>query len=532
MNKRNPLTSLILASLVMLIIFAAPASAAVLQADFIPDPTSGNAPLVVLFTDKSTGNASVYNWDFGDGGTSRNKNPGHTYLEPGDYTVTLKITRGPYYSIASHTITVPGIDPATEKPMAHITAVSKTGTAPFTVQFIDKSTGGPTAWMWYFGNGDGALSREQNPTYTYTEPGVYNVSLQVWNSQGACSERFINYITVMPANNAPVANAGEAYQADEGSPVTFDASLSSDPEGAALQYRWDFENDGTWDTEWSNNPVATHTWADDWSGTVKLEVSDGELTGSDTATVTINNANPITGKIVSPVNPFLVNAPVTASCTFTDVGLEDTHTAVWDWGDGTNSVGVVSETNGAGTITGEHVYANAGVYWATLTVTDDDGGSASATTENYIVVYNPEGGFVTGGGWIDSPAGAYVADETLAGKATFGFVSKYQKGATTPTGNTEFQFRVADLNFHSESYDWLVVAGSQAKYKGTGTINGAGNYGFMLSAVDGGSTDKFRIKVWDKDTGKTVYDNEIKAAEDAEPLTVIGGGSIVIHTDK
>jgi PKD repeat protein len=147
--------------LIILIIFAAPASAAVLQADFTADPTSGNAPLVVLFTDKSVGNASVYMWDFGDGGTSRNKNPGYTYLEPGNYTVTLKITRGPYYSTASHIITVPGTDPATEPPMAHLTAVSKTGTAPFTVQFIDKSTGGPTAWMWYFGDGDGALSREQ-----------------------------------------------------------------------------------------------------------------------------------------------------------------------------------------------------------------------------------------------------------------------------------------------------------------------------------------------------------------------------------
>jgi hypothetical protein len=48
----------------------------------------------------------------------------------------------------------------------------------------------------------------------------------------------------------------------------------------------------------------------------------------------------------------------------------------------------------------------------------------------------------------------------------------------TPSGQTEFNFHVADLNFHSTSYQWLVLAGAQAKYKGSGTINGSGDYGF------------------------------------------------------
>ena len=77
-----------------------------------------------------------------------------------------------------------------------------------------------------------------------------------------------------------------------------------------------------------------------------------------------------------------------------------------------------------------------------------------------VVVYDPEGGFVTGGGWVDSPQGAYVPDPSLTGKATFGFVSKYKKGASVPTGQTEFQFKAGDLNFHSTSYDWPLVTGS------------------------------------------------------------------------
>jgi hypothetical protein len=111
---------------------------------------------------------------------------------------------------------------------------------------------------------------------------------------------------------------------------------------------------------------------------------------------------------------------------------------------------------------------------------------------------------------------------TVTGKATFGFVSKYRRGATVPEGNTEFQFKSGDLNFSSTSYQWLVVnqGGTNAQFKGSGTINGSGNYDFMLWANDG-SPDTFRIKIWDADTEVVVYDNGTNQA--------IGGGSIVIH---
>jgi hypothetical protein len=111
---------------------------------------------------------------------------------------------------------------------------------------------------------------------------------------------------------------------------------------------------------------------------------------------------------------------------------------------------------------------------------------------------------------------------TVAGKATFGFVSKYRRGATVPEGNTEFQFKSGNLNFSSTSYQWLVVnqGGTNAQFKGFGTINGTGNYGFMLWSTDG-APDTFRIKIWDAATEAVVYDNGADQA--------IGGGSIVIH---
>jgi len=113
------------------------------------------------------------------------------------------------------------------------------------------------------------------------------------------------------------------------------------------------------------------------------------------------------------------------------------------------------------------------------------------------------------------------------GKASFGFVSKYKKGANVPEGNTEFRFQAADLNFHSSSYDWLVVTGSDyAKFKGTGTINGSGDYKFQLWAGDH-DPDTFRIKIWEEDeldNETVIYDNGMDQA--------IGGGSIVVHTSK
>ena len=126
------------------------------------------------------------------------------------------------------------------------------------------------------------------------------------------------------------------------------------------------------------------------------------------------------------------------------------------------------------------------------------------------------------------------------GKATFGFISKYKKGASTPTGQTQFYFKAGDLNFHSDSYDWLVIAGAKAMYKGVGTINGEGEYKFMLTAIDADikdndafDIDRFRIKIWQElgDTEYVVYDNALGDDND-NGTTEISGGSIVIHKKK
>ncbi|MFC2067750.1 right-handed parallel beta-helix repeat-containing protein, partial [Chloroflexota bacterium] len=145
-----------------------------------------------------------------------------------------------------------------------------------------------------------------------------------------------------------------------------------------------------------------------------------------------------------------------------------------------------------------------------------------------LVIYDPSAGFVTGGGWIYSEPGADTDNPLAEGKANFGFVSKYnKKGATAPDGQTEFQFKAGDLNFHSTEYQWLVVTGSNfAKFKGVGAIDGEGDYKFQIWAGDN-DPDTFRIKIWTEDSGgneNVRYDNGSDQA--------IDGGNIVVHTSK
>jgi hypothetical protein len=233
-------------------------------------------------------------------------------------------------------------------------------------------------------------------------------------------------------------------------------------------------------------------------------------------------ASPNTAPVANPGGPYLdaINAAISFDGSDSSDADGDALTYAWTFGDGGTATGA----------TPTHSYAAAGVYDACLTVNDGTVDSDPACTP--VVVYDPSAGFVTGGGWIDSPAGAYLPDPNLAGKATFGFVSKYKKGATVPTGTTQFQFSVAGLSFYSDTYDWLLVnqRGANAQFKGSGLINDAADpngvaYMFMLWAGDG-SPDTFRIKIWWEAGGveNVVYDNGI-----AQP---IGAGNIVVHTSK
>lgn len=179
-----------------------------------------------------------------------------------------------------------------------------------------------------------------------------------------------------------------------------------------------------------------------------------------------------------------------------------------------------------------------GVYDVKLVVTDDCGDETEITSETYLVIYDMDGGFVTGGGWYNSPEGALVGTITT-GTVNFGLFSKYKKnGNGEIKGNTNIQFSEGDFHFKSESYDnmSLVISGEKkATYKGVGTVNNSGSHKFLIVVMDGDANggdgvDRIRVKIWaDGSANMIIYDNEIGSAENADANTALGGGSIKIH---
>lgn len=274
-----------------------------------------------------------------------------------------------------------------------------------------------------------------------------------------------------------------------------------------------------------NGVLVDRTVSSDYTtGTIVAEV------GSLGSFVLARTTAPALGGISGPAAPVATQASATVTASFSSPAAPNRVSV--DWGESA-SAAAVTEANGEGSAAASHVYAAAGVYPVTMTLVNAAGVSTSRTFQ-YVVVYDPNGGFVTGGGTIPSPAGAMPRKPGAQGKASFGFVSRYQRGANVPTGSTELHFSAGAFHFRSTRYDWLVVAGARAQYKGSGTVNGDGDYGFLLTATDGqrpggGGTDRLRLKVWDQTSGGIVYDNQIGANDNADPSTALSGGSIVIH---
>jgi beta propeller repeat protein len=204
----------------------APAS---FKADFTASPTSGGSPLTVQFTDLTTGNPTMWIWDFGDGpipmdanvscsgGNCNNiANPKHTYTHNGVYTVTLRASNqnGNSDTMVKQAFITVGTGPV---PVfnADFTAAPTSGAAPLAVQFTDKTTGNPTMWIWNFGDGPipmdanvscsgGNCNNIANPKHTYTKNGVYTVTLTASNMQNSDTETKTNYIN---AQNVPTSDS-------------------------------------------------------------------------------------------------------------------------------------------------------------------------------------------------------------------------------------------------------------------------------------------------------------------------------------
>ncbi len=229
-------------------------------ANFSANITGGDAPLTIRFTDESTGSPTEWAWDFGDGGSSTEQNPEYTYETPGTYSVSLTVSnnvdRDPLTKTDYITVTDPA-GPLSAGFEANIT----TGEVPLTVQFTDRSTGGPTSWYWDFG--DGGNSTDQHPEYTYEIPGIYNVTLNVSRSDDFNIMPKEDYINV--TGPPPVANF-TASPTSGTAPLTINfTDLSTNN---PTSWNWTFGDGNV-----SDEQHPTHTYIHQGTGRNRYDVS-------------------------------------------------------------------------------------------------------------------------------------------------------------------------------------------------------------------------------------------------------------------
>ncbi|MHC1745016.1 MAG: PKD domain-containing protein [Syntrophobacteraceae bacterium] len=324
----------------------------VFLADFTATPLSGDRPLAVSFTDRSSGAPTGWSWDFGDGSApSTSQNPTHTYSSPGFYNVTLTVSgpKGTGTETKTNCISV--------KPDADFTASSTFGVEPHTVDFFDASIGTVTSWAWNFG--DGTSSTEQNPAHLYTNPGTYTVTLTVYGPNGSNVETKTNYITIYRSDFSATPLTGA------GSLTTAFTDLST---GSPTSWTWNFGDGGT-----SNAQNPTHTYSSPGFYTVTLTVSGPKGTGTETKT----NYVSVTPDANFSASPTVGMEPLTVS--FSDATVGSVTSYAWNFGDG-----------GTSTLQNpSHVYTSPGTYTVSLTVTGP-GGSNVETKTSYITVYRTD----------------------------------------------------------------------------------------------------------------------------------------------
>ncbi|MEO6584092.1 MAG: PKD domain-containing protein, partial [Ferruginibacter sp.] len=290
-------------------------------AQFTATPLSGCAPVVVQFTDQSTGNPTSWNWDFGDGATSVLRNPSRLYINPGQYTIKLTV-QGPG---GTNTLIKTNFITVFAPPTVNFSATPLIGCFPLPVQFTDLSlpgSGTNTQWQWDFG--DGVSSTMQNPSHTYTGGGNFNVSLKVTNSNG-CFKTFSrpNYVQLFNGVNAAFSNSMPSSCT---APLTVNFTNQSTGTGV-LNYQWLF-GDGS--TSTATSP--SHLYSVAGVYTVKLIVANA--TGCrDTITKTnIINVGAAQANFNAPASG-CINTPI----SFLNTSQPAPLSVIWRFGDGTTS---------------------------------------------------------------------------------------------------------------------------------------------------------------------------------------------------
>jgi PKD repeat protein len=386
------------------------------------------ANLTVKFTDTSTNSPNRWEWNFGDGSTSTEKNPVHTFSGEGTYHVTLVATNdGGSSDVRSMDITVNRI---MTPPVANFAADKTEGTTPLTVKFTDTSTNHPTGWKWDFG--DSQTSTVQNPEHIFSGEGTYTVTLVATNGDGSSDEKSMN-IKVNRVPTLPVANfAADKTEGTTPLTVKFTDTSTNSPTG----WKWDF---GDGQTSTVQHPG--HTFSGVGVYRVTLVATNGDGSSDEKSMdIKVNRAP------TPPVANFTSKQTGALTVQFNDTSSNSPNKWNWEFGDGSTS----TDANPA------HTYAAAKTYAVNLTVSNADGINTASKT-------------ITVTGTTGTPKASFTAVPTM--------------------GRAPLTVKFTDTSVNAASLKWNFGDGATSTAANPShTYTTRGFYTAKLTATNGGSS--------------------------------------------
>ena len=315
-------------------------------------PTTANEGDTIDFDgtidDPGTGTIT-WTWDFQNGDTVTGADPDIDYAFPNNGVFNVELRAQNVGGVATDTVTVTINNVAPTADAGPDLSGDEGSPVSFSVAVTDPGTGDVHTYAWDFG--DTNTSTQQNPMHTYRDNGTFNVSVTVDDGDDNDSDNLV--VTV--SNVAPTVDVGPDLTPNEGDVVNFSATVTDPGLDDVLAYDWDFG-----DTNTSTVVAPSHTYANNGTFTVSLDVDDGDDTGSDSLTVTVANVAPT----VDAGSDVTVNegATVNFDSTVTDPGVNDVLVYTWDFADG----------NTSNAEDPSHTYGNDGIFTVSLSVNDGD----------------------------------------------------------------------------------------------------------------------------------------------------------------
>jgi PKD repeat protein len=329
-------------------------------------PYSGSEGASVSFNGSTSTGAVTFSWNFGDGQTGAGMTTTHTYVQQGNYTVSLTVENNSHVTDTKTTTAnisnvVPTVSASSDAPKNEGSVVQFTGSA------TDPGTADVLTYNWNFG--DGQTGTGMTPTHTYTDDAAganpYTVTLTVNDGVGNGTKQ----ISVMINNVAPTAEAGPNQTVNEGQSVSFSGNATDPGSGDVpfLTYSWNFGEGSP-----ANGINASHVFTSNGPHTVTLTVQDNDGgSGTDNLTVTVNNLPPTSNAGGSYFG--VVNYPVQFHGIGTDAGgANDVLTYNWDL----DNDGQYDDFTGQNPT---KTFTSVGNYTVGLKVTDEDAAFATST---------------------------------------------------------------------------------------------------------------------------------------------------------